>query len=67
MGRGMKSYTPKERREQRRRNHIARDLHSPKYRQRRKENKPTQLPDCDWIVWFDDEIFDEWEKHVTNR
>jgi hypothetical protein len=42
---GMKSYEPKQRREQRRRNHIARDLGTPKYRQRVKKNKD---PEEDW-------------------
>jgi hypothetical protein len=31
---GLNKYDPKLRREQRRRNHVARDLFSPKYRQR---------------------------------
>lgn len=41
---GMKSFTRKQRREQRRRNHIAKDLGSSKYRQRRKEAKPKPAP-----------------------
>jgi hypothetical protein len=36
---GMRSFSPKQRREQRRRNHIAKDLNTPKYKQRRVENK----------------------------
>jgi hypothetical protein len=36
---GMRSFSPKQRREQRRRNHIAKDLNTPKYRQRKVENK----------------------------
>lgn len=36
---GMQSYDRKQRREQRRRNHVALDLGSPKYRQRVKESK----------------------------
>lgn len=39
MGKGMRSYGRKQRREMRRRNHVAKDLHSPKYRQRKKEGK----------------------------
>jgi hypothetical protein len=36
---GLDRYTEKERRKQRRHNHIARDLMTPKYRQRRINNK----------------------------
>lgn len=36
---GMQSFGRKEKREQRRRNHIARDLHTPKYKQRIKQGK----------------------------
>lgn len=36
---GMRSYEYKQKREQRRRNHIAKDLNTPKYKQRRVENK----------------------------
>jgi hypothetical protein len=36
---GMRSFGMKQKREQRRRNHIAKDLASAKYRQRRKEPK----------------------------
>ena len=36
---GMQSFGRKQKREQRRRNHIARDLNTPKYRQRVKESK----------------------------
>jgi hypothetical protein len=36
---GMRAFTGKQRREQRRRNHIAKDLATPKYKQRRVENK----------------------------
>ena len=44
MTKGMRSFGVKQRREQRRRNHIARDLLTPKYRQRRKEGKPKYEP-----------------------
>lgn len=36
---GMQSFSHKQKREQRRRNHIAKDLATPKYKQRRVENK----------------------------
>jgi len=36
---GMNSYSPKSRRAQRRRSHIAKDLRTPKYGQRRVEDK----------------------------
>lgn len=51
MGRGMKSYDAKQRREQRRRNHIAYDLADRKYRQRIKENKK---PKYKWDEEFED-------------
>jgi hypothetical protein len=44
MGKGMKSFARKQRREQRRRNHIAKDLHSNKYRQRVQHKKPKNEP-----------------------
>ena len=37
MVRGLRAFDEKERRRQRRQNHIARDLRTPKYRQRRVE------------------------------
>jgi hypothetical protein len=54
---GMKAYTRKQRREQRRRNHVAKDLHSPKYRQRVKRNN-REYEDWslkDWLDEFEDE------------
>lgn len=36
---GMSAFDRKEKRKQRRRNHIAKDLATPKYKQRRVENK----------------------------
>lgn len=46
----MKSFEPKRRREVRRLNHIAKDLHSPKYRQRIKESNKKDK----WIEDDDD-------------
>lgn len=50
MGRGMKSFAAKQRREQRRRNHIAFDLADRKYRQR---IKPTKKPKRNWDEEFE--------------
>jgi hypothetical protein len=52
MTKGIHSYGRKERREVRRRNHIAYDLKTNKYRQRIKEGKPKMEPD------EDDDFFD---------
>lgn len=41
---GINSYDAKVRREIRRRNHIARDLGTPKYRQQIKQGRPKQPP-----------------------
>lgn len=47
MGKGMNSYDDKRKRAMRRKNHIARDLRTEKYRQRKielkKDKKPTGL------------------------
>jgi hypothetical protein len=56
MTKGMKAYDAKERRRMRIRNHIARDLGTPKYRQRVKEGKP-QKPAPE---------IDEWEEDLQN-
>ncbi len=42
MSKGLNSFDEKKRREQRRFNHIAKDLRTPKYRQRRIDNKKTK-------------------------
>ena len=44
-GKGMNRFPDKERREQRRHNHIARDLRTPKYRQRVVKDKRRTNPD----------------------
>lgn len=52
---GMQSFGRKEKREQRRRNHIARDLHTPKYKQRIKQGKKKdrrQVEENDDGYWF---------------
>ena len=51
MGRGMNKYDAKQRREQRRRNHLAYDLADRKYHQRVKQNKK---PKYEW----DEEDYD---------
>lgn len=48
----MNAFDEKEKREVRRRNHIARDLRTPKYGQRVVSNKKRQLKDS-WL-WDDD-------------
>lgn len=53
MGHGMNSYDHKQKRAIRRRNHVARDLKSDKYRQRRVESevhKKEKYP----LTWEDD-------------
>lgn len=57
MGKGMKSYDAKQRREQRRRNHIAFDLGSSKYRQRVKEKKSDK--------WTYEEIEDDGDENLS--
>jgi hypothetical protein len=47
----MRSFTGKQRREQRRRNHIAKDLRTPKYKQRRVESKKKERES----EWYDPE------------
>lgn len=42
----------------RRRNHIAKDLQSPKYHQRRKEGKKPEIDDHDW----EDEVEEYYHK-----
>lgn len=49
---GIRSYEPKERRKVRRRNHIARDLMSPKYNQRIREVDHKE--DTSWRADLDD-------------
>jgi hypothetical protein len=51
---GMRSYIGKQRREQRRRNHVAKDLGTPKYRQRIKRDvKPyEEWTQKDWLDEF---------------
>lgn len=51
MTKGMKAYERKARRSLRRKNHITRDLNTPKYYQRVREGKPNTLPP----------EFDEWD------
>ena len=51
---GMQSFELKQRREIRRRNHIALDLHSPKYRPRIKERKMDEEQyEMDFSDWED--------------
>lgn len=40
---GLQSFGRKQKREQRRRNHIARDLHTPKYKQRVKQSEKRKV------------------------
>lgn len=55
-GKGMNRFEDKERRKQRRHNHIARDLRTPKYRQRAVKDK-TKTPDP--FGWpLEDYLFD---------
>lgn len=49
---GIRSFEPKERRKVRRRNHVAKDLLSTKYRQRIREVKPKE--DTSWKADVDD-------------
>jgi hypothetical protein len=49
---GMRSFGRKQKREQRRRNHIAKDLHSPKYKQRVKQ--PKRREERDWRIEEED-------------
>lgn len=49
--RGLNKYEGKERRRLRRKNHVARDLHTPKYRQRTKEGKRPPPPEPDIDDW----------------
>lgn len=51
---GMKSLPPKERREVRRRNHIALDLRTPKYRQRVVDKKRRSFEDVPFTEWDED-------------
>lgn len=44
MTKGMNKVDDKNRRKQRRRNHIARDLAKPEFRQKRREGKPRDNP-----------------------
>jgi len=50
MRHGMNAYSEKEKRAMRRRNHVARDLGKPKYRQRIVESKKDV-----WFDWEDEE------------
>lgn len=58
---GINKYTDKERRKQRRsfqvRNMIAKDLHSPKYRQRIIERK--RVDNEDGTYWFEEQYLDD--------
>jgi hypothetical protein len=45
---GLNKYSDKQKREQRRRNHIARDLRTPKYRQKRIDKKKSDPLDMDY-------------------
>lgn len=54
---GLNKYDQKEKRKQRLRNHIAKDLASPKYRQRILERKRTDNEDGSY--YFADRYYDE--------
>lgn len=56
MTKGIRAYELKKRREIRRRNHIAYDLGSPKYRQRIIPSK-RKMKEVEADDWFDDEGF----------
>lgn len=57
MTKGMNSYDSKQRRKIRRRNHVAKDLQTPKYRQRIKESKkPNKAAPT----------IDEWKEEINN-
>lgn len=47
MTKGIDRYEQKKRREVRRRNHVAKDLHEAKYRQRVKPRGPRWVPDAE--------------------
>jgi len=51
---GMNSYDQKQKRAMRRRNHVARDLRSDKYRQRRVESEMHKKPKYPIKPFFDD-------------
>lgn len=59
---GLNKFNDKRKREMRRLNHIARDLRTPKYKQRRVERKmpPTEKPivigSREWYEQFDEEL-----------
>lgn len=56
MTKGIRAYELKKRREIRRRNHIAYDLGSPKYRQRVVPSK-RRMKEVEADDWFDDEEY----------
>lgn len=60
---GWRAVPPKERREFRRRNHIARDLHTSKYRARIKESKRRHLIDELHEQDAEEELY-EFEKEI---
>tara|TARA_R100000541_G_scaffold53484_2_gene61599 strand:+ start:507 stop:737 length:231 start_codon:yes stop_codon:yes gene_type:complete len=76
----MKAYEAKQRRRLRRRNHIARDLQKPEFRQRKRDGKPKNScpPEIDewddederedayqfWDEWDDE--FDYWDEHIND-
>lgn len=67
MVKGMNNYEGKDRGRIRRRNHIARDLATPKYRQRVKEGKKPQVDDgYDWEDEVD-EYFREREQEENDN
>lgn len=53
MAKGLNAYEEKKRRDMRRRNHIARDLALPKFRQQVKQGKP-QRPPPEIDEWSDE-------------
>ena len=59
MVKGMKQYERKDRARVRRRNHIAKDLTTPKYHQRVREGKKPFIDDHDWQEEVDEYYAEE--------